>query len=208
MTLDRDIRSWADLWAAQGYWALVVDSFGPRGYPGGLPASGTHPPAISEIAVQPLDAYGALRYLRDSPRVRGDRVALEGWADGGSATLDSMSDKMLPASTLDHGRGFRAAISLYPNCSGGDHVDDSYLPYAPVRIFVGGREQKAASASACEKLATATKAKGGDIALTVIDGAPRDSDDPARGRQGSAASAANRETRREAVAFVVAALGH
>ncbi|HTJ56011.1 MAG TPA: hypothetical protein VL418_00410 [Devosiaceae bacterium] len=208
MTLDRNIRTWADLWAAQGYWALVVDSFGPRGYPEGLPTSGSRPDAISETAVQPLDAYGALRYLRASPRIKGDRIALEGWGGGGSAALDSMRDKLLHgASALDHGHGFRAALSLFPDCGVQDHADSDYIPYAPVRIFVSAHEEKATTLT-CEKLASTARAKGGDIAVTVADtAAPHGAADPAHGRLASASSAANRETRREALAFIEAAFG-
>ncbi len=68
LTLARGIRTWANFLSSDGYWVLVVDSFGPRGFPGGLDAAHTAP--IDEPAARPLDAYGALRYLRASPRVR------------------------------------------------------------------------------------------------------------------------------------------
>jgi hypothetical protein len=81
------------------------------------------------------------------------------------------------------------------------------MPYGPVRILMGPRTQKAA-ASACEKLATSSKARGGDIALTMITSASRDATEQQLRTHPETASAITRETRREATAFVVAELGH
>ncbi len=117
VTLSKRIRGWAELWSAQGYWALVVDSFGPRGYPAGF-AAGTdasRPAAVNEVTVRPLDAYGALRYLRASPRVKSDRIALQGWSNGGSATLASMTSKS-EMDEVEAGHGFRIGLALYPGC--------------------------------------------------------------------------------------------
>ena len=36
-TLSRRHQAWGELWAAQGYLAILVDGFGPRGYPQGFP---------------------------------------------------------------------------------------------------------------------------------------------------------------------------
>jgi hypothetical protein len=64
-TLSRRHQMWGRDWAAQGYVALMVDGFGPRGHPQGF-ARGTYrnrPGAPNEVTVRPLDAYGALAYL-------------------------------------------------------------------------------------------------------------------------------------------------
>ncbi len=37
-TLSKRHKEWGAFWAERGYYALLVDSFGPRGYPGGFPA--------------------------------------------------------------------------------------------------------------------------------------------------------------------------
>jgi carboxymethylenebutenolidase len=62
-TLSQRHRQWGEFWAVRGYLALLVDSFGPRGYPGGFPAGSydQRPEEVSEQTVRPLDAYGALR---------------------------------------------------------------------------------------------------------------------------------------------------
>jgi len=208
VTIEKRIRNWAEIWAAQGYWALVVDSFGPRGYPAGFPAGtdSSRPAAVNEITMRPLDAYGALRYLRTSARVKPDRIALFGWSNGGSATLASMAHETLDIEEAKAGKGFRSAIALYPGCGLQGHFKDGYAPYAPVHIFIGTRDDEV-STTACEKLTAATKAAGGDLALTIFEGATHDFDDPGRERQQvSANAAAAAETRKQAIALFASAL--
>jgi dienelactone hydrolase len=209
ITLSKRLRGWAELWSAQGYWALIVDSFGPRGYPNGF-AAGTdasRPATVNEVTVRPLDAYGALRYLRTSPRVNPDRIALQGWSNGGSATLASMATKV-ETSEAEIGHGFRIGLALYPGCGLQGHFKDGYAPYAPVHIFIGTRDEEV-STLACQKLTTASKTAGSDIAISVFEGATHDFDDPGRERQDVAANVtANAETRRQSLALMAAVLNH
>lgn len=206
VTINKQIRDWAQLWSAQGYWALVVDSFGPRGVPGGFSAAAdrSRPAALSDVTVRPLDAYGALRFLRASPRVRADRIGIEGWSGGGSAVLVAMSPRFLPPG--DAGKGFRAGLVFYPACSLLTHGKTPYLPYAPVRIFMGTHDDDAAT-GACQKLATASKAAGGDIAVSVFEDEARGLDDLNRQHQATPAAVAASESRRQATALFTAVLG-
>src|ERR1051326_8239064 len=59
-TLSKRHKEWGRFWADRGYTALLVDSFGPRGYPQGFPRGSysDRPDAVSEQTVRPLDAYG------------------------------------------------------------------------------------------------------------------------------------------------------
>ncbi len=136
-TLSMRHRYWARYWAERGYYALVVDGFGPRGYPGGFERGSysERPDAVNEVTVRPLDAYGALRYLRTLPAVDDDRIGLMGWSNGGSATLATMADDK-PG---DMRRlGFRAGLAMYPACGLHNRFDRTgYRPYAPVRVFMG-----------------------------------------------------------------------
>src|SRR5262249_19162369 len=88
-TLSLRHRFWGGFWAEQGYLAVLVDGFGPRGYPAGFGrfSYSSRPPELDEVTQRPLDAYDALTYLRSRPDVVADRVALHGWSNGGSATL-------------------------------------------------------------------------------------------------------------------------
>ena len=203
VTIEKRIRHWAELWSAQGYWALVVDSFGPRGFPSGFPA-GTddeRPNAINEVTVRPLDAYGALKYLRASPRVTASRIALQGWSNGGSAVLAAMAEQSLDSAHRASGEGFRAAIALYPGCGLQGHFKDDYKPYAPLRVFIGSSDEEVSPAR-CQSLATESKALGGDLDLTIYPKATHDFDDPGRSRQLVAANvAASKETEQKALAF-------
>ncbi len=62
---------------------------------------------------------------------------------------------------------------------------------------------------ACQKLTTASKSAGGDIAITLFEGATHDFDDPGRERQDVPANVtATGETRRQAVALLASTLNH
>jgi hypothetical protein len=65
-TLSQRHQKWGHLWAQQGYLALLVDGFGPRGFPNGFThqSYSQRPESVNEVTVRPLDAYGALAYLR------------------------------------------------------------------------------------------------------------------------------------------------
>jgi carboxymethylenebutenolidase len=204
VTLARGIRAWADLWSDRGYWVLVVDSFGPRGYPAGI---ATRAGGIDELAVRPLDAYGALKYLRQSPRVRADRVGLEGWSTGADVALTTLDKGGVPQAVTQGGRGFRAAVVFSPHCEALSQVKTPYVPYAPVRIFVGAHGAAEAAAD-CQKAAALGEKAGGDIATTVFAAASPDFDDPARDRATSPANAAAAASaRQQALGTFTAALG-
>jgi carboxymethylenebutenolidase len=208
VTLAKGIRTWANLWAGQGYWVLVVDSFGSRGVPSGV-APGRGKP-VDELAVRPLDAYGALRYLRQSPRVRADRIGLEGWSTGADVALTVLDRALVPPTLTQNGRGFRIAVVMAPHCEALSRLTSPYLPYAPVHIFVGGHgEAGAAAAAACQKAASQGQSRGGDIATTVFPAAAPNFDDPVREHATSPANiAAAAAARQQAVRLIDAALGH
>ena len=86
-TLSLRHKAWGREWADAGYLALLVDGFGPRGFPQGFPrfSYDSRPDVLNEPTVRPLDAYGALAYLRSRPDVIADRIGLQGWSNGGSA---------------------------------------------------------------------------------------------------------------------------
>src|SRR6202035_1943715 len=93
-TLSQRHQMWGRLWASLGYVAILVDGFGPRGYPQGF-GRGSYdqrPEALNEVTVRPLDAYGALGYLRTRPDVAPDSIVLQGWSNGGSATLATVAE--------------------------------------------------------------------------------------------------------------------
>jgi len=190
-TLSKRHASWGHYWARRGYLALLVDSFTPRGYPQGFPAHSydDRPDAVNEVTVRPLDAYGALAFLKARADVDPDRVALQGWSNGGSATLASMADTTLAAAGLQPGEGFKGALAFYPACGLHDSFKDRYKPYAPVRLLSGDNDEEV-SAARCATLVAAGRVAGGDIDIVIYPGATHDFDDPGRKRQSIPANAA------------------
>ena len=196
-TISRRHRMWGTLWAANGYLAVLVDSFGPRGYPGGFPrfSYNTRPDAVNEVSVRPLDAYGALTWLRARKDIAGDRVGLQGWSNGGSAALAAMAAG--PGfGRPDSQKGFGAALVFYPACRLRGRFDDGYRPYAPVRVFHGTADEETSSRR-CNTLVERSRKAGGDIAITLYPGAVHGFDDPGRARQ---ANPANRKAKEDATA--------
>jgi dienelactone hydrolase len=186
-TLSERHQMWGHLWASLGYVAILVDGFGPRGYPQGF-ARGSYdqrPEALNEVTVRPLDAYGALGYLRTRPDVAPDGVVLQGWSNGGSATLATMAEVAAdtPGATA-HGPvlGFRSALAFYPACGLKGMFEDAYRPYAPIRVFMGDADEEV-SPKRCATLVEKSRAQGGDIAIKLYPGASHDFDDPGRKRQ-------------------------
>jgi dienelactone hydrolase len=179
-TLSQRHKAWGELWAAQGYIGLLVDGFGPRGYPQGFPRFSyeTRPAELNEVTVRPLDAYGALAYLRARPDVAPDRIGLQGWSNGGSATLATM-DTGTPGRI---GIGFRAALAFYPACGLKGQFEDGYLPYAPVQVFHGTADEEV-SPRRCGELVEKSKAHGGTIEIRFYSGASHSFDDPGNKRQ-------------------------
>ena len=191
-TLSKRHVMWASFWAERGCFALVVDSFGPRGLAAGF-AAGTHaerPPEIDEVTVRPLDAYGALKYLAARRRdIDPGRIGLQGWSNGGSATLATMATSTLQSVGFSAATGFRAALAFYPGCGLEDRFRDSYAAYAPVQLLIGTADEEISLAS-CELLVKVSQRSGNAIAMTAYPNATHDFDDPGEKRRSVAANAA------------------
>jgi carboxymethylenebutenolidase len=189
-TLSKRHAQWGHLWAQQGYVAILVDGFGPRGFPQGFPrhSYNTRPDALNEVTVRPLDAYGALAYLRTRDDVIADRVALQGWSNGGSATLAAMANTTPARATLPPQDGFRGALAFYPACALKGQFDDGLVPYAPVRVLIGTADEEV-NPAVCAELTARSRARNGDLAITLYPGATHDFDDPGANRRGRYANA-------------------
>jgi carboxymethylenebutenolidase len=182
-TISQRHRMWGALWAANGYVAVLVDGFGPRGYPAGFPRFSyeNRPDVVNEVTVRPLDAYGALTWLRTRNDVAPDRIGLQGWSNGGSATLSAMAagESFAPPTSL---QGFSAALVFYAGCRLRGRFDAGYRPYAPSRVFHGTADEEV-SYRRCQTLVERGRKAGGDIEMTLYPGATHGFDDPGRARQ-------------------------
>lgn len=182
-TLSGRHLTWAGFWQEQGYVALLVDSFGPRGHAEGFPRGSyrERPPEVSEQTVRPLDAYGALAYLRTRADVVGDRIGLQGWSNGAMTALVTMSDNAPGIVKPTAATGFRAAVALYPGCNM-EHVRSRFVPYAPVLMLIAAEDDEVSPAT-CQQLAARSRAAGAPVEIVVYDGAEHNFDDPGRAKQ-------------------------
>ncbi|MEQ1772732.1 MAG: prolyl oligopeptidase family serine peptidase [Burkholderiales bacterium] len=205
-------RMWGEFWAERGYVALHVDSFGPRGHAQGFPkhSYNSRPASVSEQTVRPLDAYGALDYLRSRNDVISDRIGLQGWSNGGMTLLAAIAQNppRVAPDKADRVRlarptpasEFRAAIAQYPGCTvQRDQVD--YQPYAPLMLLVASDDDEV-SPKVCVTLAGQLKQRGADIEFVVYQGAHHTYDDPGKTKQSHAPNkVAMEDTLRRAEAF-------
>ncbi len=176
-------RMWGRFLAERGYLAILVDSFGPRGHGDGF---GRHsydsrPPEVSEQTVRPLDAYGALAYLRTRSDVAGKRIGVLGWSNGGMTVLATMGPRPLGLVNPTPETGFRAAIAVYPSCRFQAKQHD-YKPYAPLMIAVAENDDEV-SPTVCRSFAEVLKLRGGEIEFYWYDGAQHSYDDPGKTKQ-------------------------
>lgn len=207
-TLSQRHQKWGHLWAQQGYLALLVDGFGPRGFPHGFTHQGydQRPESVNEVTVRPFDAYGALAFLRARKDVATDRIALQGWSNGASATLATMSSSTPALRSPTPAIGFRGAVAFYPGCGLKGEFQKGLLPYAPVRVFVGTADEEI-SPQECTDLVEKSRAQRGDIVMKVYPGATHDFDDPGTSRQQVPANAAaTRDATAGAIQFFASVL--
>ena len=207
-TLSKRHQQWGHIWAQQGYLAIMVDGFGPRGYPNGFPrfSYDSRPDELNEVTVRPLDAYGALAYLRTRSDVLADRIALQGWSNGGSATLATMSATAPGITAPTPATGFRAGLAFYPACGLKGQFAAGIKPYAPVRVFHGSADAEV-SPRRCAELIAKSQAGGGDIQFQLYPGATHGFDDPSPSRQSDDANAsASRDAIPRAIAFFASVL--
>lgn len=205
-------RMWGNFWAERGYLALHVDSFSPRGYAQGFPKHSykQRPAEVNEQSIRPLDAYGALDYLRTRSDVIADRVGAQGWSNGGMTLLAAMgqnppgvaSDKpdRVRSAKPTPNSDFRAAIAQYPGCTvQRDQAD--YLQYAPLLLLVASDDDEV-SPQVCATLAAQLKQRGADIEFVMYQGAHHSYDDPGKTKQSHAPNkVAMEDTLRQAEAF-------
>jgi carboxymethylenebutenolidase len=207
-TLSKRHKQWGRIWAQQGYLAILVDGFGPRGYSQGFPRFSyeTRPEALNEVTIRPLDAYGALAYLRTRDDVIADRVALQGWSNGGSATLAAMADSTAVIASPIPATGFRAGLAFYPACGLKGKFPDGIKPYAPVWMFHGSADEEV-SPPGCAEFAARSRAIGGDVHYRLYPGATHGFDDPNPSHQDNPANAAAaRDAIQRAIAFLASVL--
>ncbi|WBL82058.1 dienelactone hydrolase family protein [Bradyrhizobium xenonodulans] len=178
-TLSRRHRMWGEYWSAHGYVALLPDSFGSRGKAHGFGRYTHDDPDradVNELTVRPLDAEGALAYLRGRGDVIGSRAFLQGWSNGGSTALNVMIRQG------DKTAGYRGALAFYPGCGRKALVAPIISSAAPIAMFLGADDEEV-SPQTCQQFADRSRQAGSPIDVTVYRGATHGFDEPSSRRQ-------------------------
>jgi len=176
-------KMWGNFWAERGYVAVHVDSFGPRGYGDGFGrhSYNSRPLEVSEQSVRPLDAYGALAYLRSRSDVAADRIGVQGWSNGGMTVLAAMGPRPPGLWNPTPASGFRAAIAQYPSCRA-QAAEPDYAAYAPLLIMVAENDEEV-SPTVCRTFAEKIKGRSVGLEFVWYDGAHHSYDDPGKTKQ-------------------------
>ena len=179
-TLSKRHAMWGQYWADHGFVALLPDSFGPRGKARGFGRfthGDTDRDDVNERTVRPLDAQGALAYLRSRSDVLRERIFLQGWSNGGSTALNAMIRQGASS-------GFRAALVFYPGCGTSALLEPAISTSVRIAMFLAEDDEEV-SPDFCLKLADRSRAAGTAIDVTLYPRATHDFDDPGERRQSS-----------------------
>jgi dienelactone hydrolase len=168
---------WAERLNAAGFVALVVDSLTPRHFGETCSVQGARPGLTRET--RPKDAYAALAWLQAQDFVRGDRIGVMGWSQGGGTILHAIGNNSTsrPAG-LPRQRDFHAAVAFYPapGCSETSE-SASWTTTVPTLVLIGAEDVWIQNA-ACQAFLAAAAARGASVQLQVYPGAYHDFDWP------------------------------
>ncbi len=176
-TLSKRHMMWGEYWSARGYLALLPDSFGPRGKAYGFGRFTHDDPDRSDVnerTVRPLDAEGALSYLRGRSDIVAEQIALQGWSNGGSTALNVVLRQAGP--------GYRGALVFYPGCGPKALLAPTIATRIPIAMFLGADDEEV-SPLTCQRVAERSRQAGSPIDVTTYPGATHDFDDPSVRRQ-------------------------
>jgi dienelactone hydrolase len=159
---------WAETFTAWGYVTLQVDSFGPRSVAGtctNVLAEGLSGLGGSRV----MDAFGALFYLNEHPKVQAGNIGLVGWSRS-STTGAGLKD----GSGQFFDRGFEAIVSFYPNCNS----IASAAFRVPILMLVAGDDDWT-QPELCRRLASDEP----NVEIELFPGTLHGFDDPAMGER-------------------------
>jgi len=209
-TLSKRHAMWGQYWADHGFLALLPDSFGPRGKAHGF-GRFSHDDIeredVNELTVRPLDAEGALAYLRGRGDVLSDRIFLQGWSNGASTALNVMIRQRSGQGSHEGSRegqwpGFRAALAFYPGCGPAALLKPVIPGKTPIAMFLAEDDEEVSPAR-CLEVADRSRAAGAAVDVTLYPGATHDFDDPGQRRQ---SIPDNRSAKADAMAKALALL--
>lgn len=185
-TLSKRHAMWGEYWSARGYLALLPDSFGPRGKASGFGRFTHGDPDradVNETNVRPLDAEGALAYLRGRSDVIASQIYIQGWSNGGSTALNVMIRQGNQRRNQQGNQtGYGGALVFYPGCGPAALLASTISTGAPIAMFLGADDEEV-SPVRCLRFADRSRQAGSPIEVTVYPGATHDFDEPSSRRQ-------------------------
>jgi dienelactone hydrolase len=166
---------WAERLNAAGYVALVVNSLTPRHFDETCSVQGARPALARD---RPKDAYAALAWLQAQDFVRGDRIGVMGWSQGGGTILYAIGNNSTsrPAG-LPRQRDFHAAVVFYPGWCSEKNQSANWTTTVPTLVLIGAEDIWIQNA-ACQAFLAAAAARGASVQLQVYPGAYHDFDWP------------------------------
>ena len=169
--------TWAKHLRDQGFVALLVDSYAPRGLQRLCPLPERDRP-IKTDRERVRDAYGALIYLQGRREVIANRVGAMGWSNGGQAVLWTVAAASRERPAMLPKGDFQAAISLYPGgCAQAQRVQ--WSTKIPFQMLIGESDDYT-GAKPCADLAATAKNSGSSVDITLFPGAHHAFDEPNR----------------------------
>ncbi len=168
--------AWRDIFLAERYVVLLVDSFTERGYRSICQISLADRP-IKPDRERPYDAYGALLWLQSQAFVAPDNIVLGGWSNGAMSMLWTVfSNAFQRPQNLVY--DFRAAFGFYPGCINLRKRLPAYTAAVPTLLQLGA-DDNWTWPKPCEELTKSANAIGGELIIAdTYEGAVHSFDHP------------------------------
>jgi dienelactone hydrolase len=168
--VSRSNHEWSRWFRDQGYVALLVDSWGPRGYDATCaPNQPTAPDLPNTERFD--DAVGALRWLHSRSYVDPARIGVVGWSNGGVFAIalvngPSLERQRLRGVVLPE-PGFSASVGFYP---GGCYSLIDELAVRPLLVLMGDADDWTLPGP-CVEMVEAMRRRGADAQIVLYPGA-------------------------------------
>ena len=162
-------QSWANWLNQQGFGALILDSFSPRGLANICGYSRAELPAPARAA----DVFAAASYLSKLPSVKPQGIGAIGFSHGGSTVLFAAADGNPHITGSGKFGRIAAVVAVYPGCKGLTQSTFS----VPALLLVGGADDWT-SPVVCQQLSTYNRNSQTPIRLKLYPGATHSFDVP------------------------------
>jgi dienelactone hydrolase len=158
--LSARFEDWGRRLREHGYVVLFPDSFHSRGI--SEVCTRKNRSGFSAHKERAGDAAGALAWLQAQSFVRGDRIGLMGWSNGGTTLLAAVDASLKPSADKD----FRVAVAFYPGCTNFSKKNN-WHPRIPLTILIGEADDWT-PASSCRALITRAQQEGRTAEVVIF----------------------------------------